>query len=147
MKTTMTFKSMTLIALLGAVLATPALAQPGPGMGGGPGAGWGPGMGWGNGMGRGHGMGPGMGWGGGPGARGMYNNQANQAVAPWMLMTPEERTANIIKMRAVKTFDECKAVQTEHRNVLEARAKEKGVTLPVQFQNRCDMMKARGIIS
>ena len=39
MKSTMTFKSIALIALVGAALAAPVLAQPGPGMGGGWGGG------------------------------------------------------------------------------------------------------------
>ena len=52
MKSTMNFKSIVLISLVGAALAAPVLAQPGPGMGGGPcmqgsgmrnGAGMGPG--------------------------------------------------------------------------------------------------------
>lgn len=123
MKTSTTVKSLALIALLGAAFATPLLAQPGPGMGGGMGMG---------GMGGGHGM------------RGMRFDQNN--TRGWSLMTPEERTANQIKMRAVKTYDECKLVQTEQRKAMEARAKDKGVTLPAPRQNGCDNMKARGLI-
>ena len=148
MKTSMSFKSITLIALLGAALAAPVLAQPGPGMGGGMGPGMGPGMGGGMGMqnaGPGAGMGPGPGMGqGGRGGRGMRFNQNN--TRGWTLMTPEERTAFQIRMREVKTYDECKLVQTEHRSAMEARAKEKGVTLPTPRQNGCERMKARGIL-
>ena len=61
------------------------------------------------------------------------------------LMTPEERTAMQAKMRAVKTYDECKLLQAEQHKTLEARAKEKGVTLPAPRQNSCDRMKARGL--
>jgi len=50
------------------------------------------------------------------------------------------------KMHAVKTYDECKLVQTEHHTAMEARAKEKGVTLNTPRQNGCDRMKARGMI-
>ena len=72
---------------------------------------------------------------------------AQQNVARgWQLMTPEERTAQQTKMRAVKTYDECKTLQTEHRTVMEARAKEKGVNLMTPRGNRCDMLKARGLI-
>ena len=136
MKNSMTFKSITLIALLGGALALPVLAQPGPGMGmqnAGRGAGLGPGA----------GMGPGMGQ-GGRGGRGMRFSQNN--TRGWTLMTPEERTAFQIKMREVKTYDECKLTQTEHRSVMETRAKEKGVTLQAPRRNACDNMKARGII-
>ena len=140
MKTTMNLKSITLIALLGAALSAPVLAQPGPGMGGGMSGGMGmQNAGPGAGMGAGQGMGP-----GGRGGRGMMFNQNN--TRGWTLMTPEERTAFQVKMRDVKTYDECKLTQTEHRSLMETRAKEKGVTLPTPRRNACDNMKARGFI-
>ncbi len=71
----------------------------------------------------------------------------NQKNTPgWTLMTPEERTEMQTKMRAVKTYDECKQLQTEHHAAMEVRAKEKGVTLPEPRQNGCDRMKAKGWI-
>ena len=146
MKTTMTLKNMTLIALLGAALAAPVLAQGGPGMGaGGCGAGAcvqnpnaAPGAG--------RGMAPcgakaGQGMRGG---RGMAYNPGN--TRGWELMTPEERNAFQKQMRSVKTYDECVAVQTEHRGAMEVRAKEKGVTLQNPRQNACENLKARGMI-
>ena len=136
MKTSTIIKSLSLITLLAAALAVPVRAQPGPGMGMGAGAGMqngGPGAG-----------GPGA---GGPGGRGMHGMRFNKDnTVGWALMTPEERTANQIKMRAVKTYDECKLLQTEQHKTMEARAKEKGVTLPAPRQNGCDRMKARGLI-
>ena len=141
MKTSMTFKSITLVALLGVALASPVLAQGGMGMGMGGGMGGGPGMqngGTAN-------WGPGTGY-GGHGGRGMRFNQSN-AARGWTLMTPEERTAFQIKMRAVKTYDECKLTQAEHRSVMETRAKDKGVSLMAPRQNACDNLKARGLIS
>ena len=140
MKTSTTIKSITLIALLGVAVAAPVLAQGGPGMGGGMGGGpcmqnAGPGA-----------NGPGMGNGGrgGRGGRGMMYNRDN--TRGWTLMTPEERTTFQKQMRDVKTYDECVAVQTEHRGAMEVRAKEKGVTLPTPRQNGCDNLKARGLI-
>ena len=137
MKTSISLKSKILIALLGAALAASVFAQPGPGMGGGMGGG--PGM---------QNAGPGAGAGMGPGrqgaGRGMRFNQGN--TQGWALMTPEERTAHREKMRSVKTVEECKALQAEHRSVMEERAKGKGVTLPTPRQNGCDRMKARGFI-
>ena len=73
--------------------------------------------------------------------------EANQKnTAGWQLMTPEERTAFQIKMREVKTYDDCKVLQTEHRSAMETRAKEKGVTLMAPRANACDRMQARGLI-
>ena len=147
MKTSLIIKRCVQAALLGAALVSTAMAQPGPGWGGGPGmqrgmggAGGGYGMGPGGGRGMGHGMGPGA-W-GGRGAAGNPNMVRGRA-----LMTPEERTSQQVKMRAVKTYDECVAVQTEHRGAMEVRAKEKGVTLPQPRANGCDRMKARGWIN
>lgn len=127
MKTSITFKTLAIATTLVAVLSASVLAQSGPAAA--------PGMGM--------GMGPGAGQ-MGPGARGMRFDKTN--TPGWTLMTAEERTANQTKMRAVKTYDECKLVQTEHHAAMEARAKEKGVTLNTPSQNGCDRMKARGFI-
>lgn len=110
-------KSIALIALIGAALATQVLAQPGPGMGGG----------WGN-----------------KGGRGMMASQDN--VRGWTLLTPEERVSFQNQMRKVETYDECVQIQTEHRGKVEVRAKEKGVELMTPRQNFCDNLKARGAI-
>ena len=81
--------------------------------------------------------------GGGAGS-GMRFNQKN--TPGWQLMTQEERTEMQGKMRTLKTYDECKQLQTEHRALMEARAKEKGVTLREPRQNGCDRMKAKGLV-
>ena len=125
MNKTKNIKRFSLIALLGAALAVPVLAQQGNG-----GMGNGPGM-----QKQGAGMGK-------MGGRGMRFNQDN--VSGWSLMTPEERSAQQAKMRSSKTYAECEALQTEHRVSMAARAKEKGVSLPSPRQNGCDRMQARG---
>ena len=86
--------------------------------------------------------GPGMGAGPGTGMRGMRFDQTN--TPGWTLMTPEERSAMQTRMRAVKTYEECKQVQDEQHKVMEARAKEKGVTLAQPRGNGCDVAKSRG---
>ncbi|MEO1765755.1 hypothetical protein [Thiobacter aerophilum] len=69
----------------------------------------------------------------------------NQTNTPgWTLMSAEERAEHQKKMLAAKTYDECKAIQEEHHKAMEARAKEKGVTLNAPRYNACDRMKARG---
>ncbi len=143
---TSTLKNLTLIALFGAVLAAPAMAQQGQGMG--QGMGQGPGM---QNSAPGQGMGPGMGFGGGRGGKGNRGGRQgmrfNQNTTPgWALMTQQEQTDHRIKMRATKTFDECTALQTEHRSVMESRAKEKGVQLRAPRRNVCEAWKAQGVI-
>ena len=143
---TSTLKNLTLIALFGAVLAAPAMAQQGQGMG--QGMGQGPGM---QNSAPGQGMGPGMGVGGGRGGKGNRGGRQgmrfNQNTTPcWALMTQQEQTDHRIKMRATKTFDECTALQTEHRAVMESRAKEKGVQLRAPRRNVCEAWKAEGVI-
>ncbi len=46
------------------------------------------------------------------------------------LMSPEERRAYRVKMRAAKTPEERAAIRAEHHTAMQARAKEKGLTLP-----------------
>lgn len=46
------------------------------------------------------------------------------------LMTSEERNAYQEKMRAAKTTEEREQLRTEHHKEMQARAKEKGMTLP-----------------
>ncbi len=142
MKSIMNVKVIALIALVGAALAAPVLAQPGPGMGGGWGGG--PCM-QGGGIRNGAGVGPGAraGW-GNKGGRMMMANQDN--VRGWTLLTPEERTSFQNRMRNVETYDECVQIQTEHRGMVEVRAKEKGVNLMTPMRNMCDNLKARGAI-
>ncbi|HEU5399610.1 MAG TPA: hypothetical protein VFV77_10010, partial [Gammaproteobacteria bacterium] len=54
----------------------------------------------------------------------------NPAVYGWQLMTPEERDAYRAKLRAAKTANERAKIRAEHHKEMEARAKERGVTLP-----------------
>lgn len=119
------------LAVLGTALAAPVAAQPMGGQGMGPGAG------------TAQGMGPGGGMGSGAGPAMRFNFDKDNTPG-WTLMSAEERTAHSGKMRAAKTYEECKALQTEHHQAMDVRAKEKGVTLPAPRSNGCDRMKARG---
>ena len=119
----MKLRQFALVAFLGAAVAAPVFAQPGPGNG--------PGMGPGAGMGR-------------SGGKAMRFNFNKDNVAGWSLMSAEERTAHRDKMLAAKTYDECKALQEEQHQAMEERAKEKGKSLREPRQNSCERMKARG---
>lgn len=80
---------------------------------------------------------------GGPGGGGRYSIGAKNTPG-WTLMTAEERASHQQKMWSFNSFDECKAYQADHHNLMVARAKEQGKTLPVPRANACDRMKARG---
>ncbi|BAN36887.1 hypothetical protein SCD_n03088 (plasmid) [Sulfuricella denitrificans skB26] len=79
-------------------------------------------------------------------ARGPWAANKGNTVG-WQVMTPAERAEHQTKMRSFKTYDECKAYQQEHHTQMEARAKEKGVTLaPMGSGYGCDNMKSRGFL-
>ena len=46
------------------------------------------------------------------------------------LMTAEERTEHRNKMRSLKTWEEREQFRKEHHEQMQARAKERGITLP-----------------
>ena len=85
----------------------------------------------------------GQGPGPGPGGKMLFNKDNTPG---WQLMTPDERVAYGAKMRDVKSYAECKAMQDEQHKAMQIRAKEKGVTLSERGVNGCERMKARGLI-
>ena len=100
MTTSIAFKTIAIATTLAAALSASVLAQNGPAAA--------PGTGMSMGLGTGQ-MGTGA-----RGMRGMRGMRFDRTNTPgWTLMTAEERTANQTMMRAVKTYDECKALQTE----------------------------------
>lgn len=112
MRSVLTIAMTTALLALG---ASGAAAQGGPGMpGAGPAA-------------SAPGMGPGMGPGGMmPGGRGPGARWGSDYTHGWSLMTPAERTEHQERMRALKSYDECKSYMEQHREQMAARAKEKG---------------------
>lgn len=81
----------------------------------------------------------------GPNARGMHQMRFDHANTPgWTMMTAQERITHQNRMREANTYEECKQIQAEHHAAMEARAKEKGLTLRAPRQNACDMAKTRG---
>lgn len=86
--------------------------------------------------------GPGMGSGY---ARGMQFKFNQDNTRGWALMTDKERAAHHSAMMSTTTYEECRVVQSAQHQTLEARAKEKGVTLPIARENACDRMKAKGL--
>jgi hypothetical protein len=88
--------------------ASGAMAQQGAGAGPGPGAGMGAGMGT------------------GPGAAAGGVRWGSDDTPGWSMMTEQERKEHQERMRAMKTYDECKAYADQHREQMNARAKERG---------------------
>lgn len=82
--------------------------------------------------------GGGMGPGGGRGAA----RWGSDFTPGWALMTPQERTEHRDRMRAMKTYEECKAYQEQHHALMAARAKERGqATLPQPRRDACVGLK------
>ena len=79
------------------------------------------------GMGGGMGMGQMGGMGQGPMGHGAMDGGA---MAAHQLMTPEERTAMMEKMRSAKTPEERQKLAEANHAEMQKRAKEKGITLP-----------------
>lgn len=60
----------------------------------------------------------------------------------WSLMTPQERTEHQQKMRSFDDYATCTAYVAEHRTLMQARAKEKGIALPAApRRDRCAHLK------
>jgi hypothetical protein len=68
----------------------------------------------------------------GNGAAGMQHAPRGPQAAAQQLMTPEERTATMEKMRAAKTPEERHQIVITLRAEMQKRATEKGITLPEQ---------------
>jgi len=114
------------VTALGLGIATSAIAHPGQ-MGEGMGPHMMSGMHQGARAGMQHGMQHGAGGGMGPGA--MKGGPAG-AGAGQQLVTPEERTAFIEKMRNAKTPAERQQIAAANHAEMQKRAQEKGITLP-----------------
>jgi non-homologous end joining protein Ku len=63
------------------------------------------------------------------------------------LLTPDEQAKYRDAMHEVKTMAECNAVVAERQQLVQQRAKEKGVAVPTAPRgDMCERMKARGFI-
>lgn len=50
----------------------------------------------------------------------------------WSLMTPADRREHQTRMRAMTSYEDCKAYLEKHHEQMAARAKEKGRTMPAR---------------
>jgi len=87
-------------------------------------------------------QGPGPGKGAGKGPGWSFNGDNTRG---WSIMSRDERTEHRNKMLSMKSYEECVAYMEEHREVMEARAQERGRPMPGQTaQNMCERMKQAG---
>lgn len=63
-------------------------------------------------------------------APGQASSQSEDRIFGRQLMTAQERTDYRNRMRAAKTAEERDKIRAEHHELMKARAKERGVTLP-----------------
>jgi hypothetical protein len=78
------------------------------------------------GAGPGPGAGMGAGMGTGPGAAAGSARWGSDDTPGWSMMTEQERKEHQERMRTMKTYEECKAYADQHRELMNARAKERG---------------------
>lgn len=62
----------------------------------------------------------------------------------WYFMSREERIEHQAKIRSFKTYDECHAYQQEHHQLMENRAKEKGLQLSPGRRDVCEHLRPPG---
>ena len=71
----------------------------------------------------------------GPGP--MMGHWGSRYTPGWSMMTPQERDAHRAAMRNARTYDECRKTMDEHRDLMQQRAKERGVTMPGPRRDAC----------
>ncbi|MEN9479871.1 MAG: hypothetical protein RLZZ298_1266 [Pseudomonadota bacterium] len=59
----------------------------------------------------------------------------------WQLMTPEERIEHQTRIRGFTTLDECRSYQVSHHQLMEERARQRGMALPGGGQGICEHLK------
>lgn len=116
------------LVTLAALGAAEALAQPASAPGPGP---------------RASGPGPGAASAPGPGARmgmgpgGRHGPRWGADFTPgWAMMSPKERDEHRARMQGAKTYEECRALQVQHHELMAARAKERGRAAPLAQPRR-----------
>ncbi|MER2623048.1 MAG: hypothetical protein ABTS22_03830 [Accumulibacter sp.] len=59
----------------------------------------------------------------------------------WQLMTPEERIEHQSRIRGFKTYEVCRSYQVSHHQLMEERARERGVALPRGGRDICEHLQ------
>ena len=59
----------------------------------------------------------------------------------WELMSPEERIEHQTRIRGFTTLEECRNYQVSHHQLMEERARQRGVALPGGGKDVCAHLK------
>ncbi len=59
----------------------------------------------------------------------------------WQLMTPEERIEHQSKIRGFRTYEECRSYQVAHHQLMEERARARGMALPQGRRDICEHLQ------
>lgn len=59
----------------------------------------------------------------------------------WELMSPEERIEHQTRIRSFTTLEECRNYQVSHHQLMEERARQRGVALPGGGKDVCAHLK------
>jgi len=59
----------------------------------------------------------------------------------WQLMTPEERIEHQAMIRSFGTYDDCRKYQVAHHQLMEERAKERGIDLLSGGRDICEHLQ------
>ena len=59
----------------------------------------------------------------------------------WELMSPEERIEHLTRIRSFTTVEECRNYQVSHHQLMEERARQRGVALPGGGKDVCAHLK------
>jgi len=62
----------------------------------------------------------------------------------WQLMTPEERIEHQAKIRGFTTYAACRSYQVAHHQLMEERAKQRGIDLPSGGRDICEHLQPAG---
>ncbi|NJD05037.1 MAG: hypothetical protein FIA97_00880 [Methylococcaceae bacterium] len=59
----------------------------------------------------------------------------------WQLMTPAERIDHQSRIRSFSTYEECRAYQVIHHQLMEERARQRNLALPGGGRDFCEHLK------
>lgn len=59
----------------------------------------------------------------------------------WQLMSPEERIEHQTRIRSFTKLEQCRSYQVGHHQLMEERAKQRGLAMPGGGQDICEHLK------